>query len=149
MPNEEKKLTAQEQAEKLKQAEKTTGRSGAVPEMPKNMLLDASDVQAKDADHHYRYINVKSADNAMLRKRQGYEIVPEGEGGHRLGDELALARTSQDNYRARQAHFEKVGKERLQAHKTEVQRVVEGVVRELRDKHGISVNEKRLFVNEE
>lgn len=115
---------------------------------PKTNLFEVTEKQLADKDNYYRYINIKSSDNALRRQAQGYTLVPEAEGGHRIGDEMALGKTSRANYNARTAAKEKLGRERLDAHKSEVQQVVESVVRELRDKHGISVDEKRLFVNE-
>lgn len=115
---------------------------------PKTNLFESTPAIEADKENYHRYINIKSSDNALRRQAQGYTIVPESEGGHRIGDEMALAKTSRANYEARTKAKEKLGRERLDAHKSEVQQAVESVVRELRDKHGISVDEKRLFVNE-
>jgi len=139
--------TVKEQLAALNKQEAKT-IPGAPLAMPKEMLLELTPEAAADKENHYRFINVKSADNALRRQSQGYEIVPEGEGGKRLGAEMALARTPVANYEARKKSFEKLGKQRLEAHKTEVQAVVQSVVRELRDKHGISVDERRIFVDE-
>lgn len=141
MPDEKKETKVEPKAPPVKHIEVSDL-------MPKGMLLDASTQANADPDHRYRYINVKQADNALRRKAQGYEIVPEGQGGHRLGDEMALAKTPIANYKKRVDDGGKLGKQRLEAHKSEVQQAVLSVVRELRDNHGISVDEKRLFVNE-
>ena len=139
--------TVKEQLAALNRLEAKT-IPGAPVIMPKEMLLELTPEAKADKENHYRFINTRSTDNVLRRQAQGYEVVPEGEGGKRLGAEMALAKTPVANYEARVEGIKKLGKQRLEAHKTEVQQVVQSVVRELRDKHGISVDERRMFVDD-
>ena len=120
---------------------------GAPVLAPKEQMLDASDVQAAHPDHRVRWIQTANAEKAQSRLADGYEIIPESEGGRRLGG-LALARTPRENYDRRVAAVDAKNKERLKAHKADINRAVEAVARELRDQHGISIDESRLMVDE-
>jgi hypothetical protein len=78
---------------------------------------------------------------------EGYERVPLAEGGRQVGN-LAPFALPKEKYQERVAEITRKNKERLESHKTEVERIAEGVARELRDKHGISVNAGRILINE-
>lgn len=135
-----------EMQDKLDRQEAKT-HAGAPSMTPKTQMLDASDVQAAHPDHRVRWIQTGNAEKAQCRLADGYEVIPEKEGGRRVGG-LALARTSRENYDARVATVKRKNQERLKSHKADVGRAVEAVVRELRDQHGISVDESRIMVDE-
>jgi len=136
------------QKESLARQEKTTGNSGAVPNTPKQMLLDGTDIQEKNPEHHVRWVNIKDPQKAAGRQAEGYERVPMSEGGRQLGDELAAFRIPTQGYEARLARQEKLNEHRLSSHKVEAERMAEGIARELRDRHGIHVSAERILNND-
>lgn len=123
--------------------------SGAATLTPKQMMLDLSDLRIKHPDKHFRWVNVKAPGKADSRRLDGYIRVPESEGGQELGGELAVFVTTKANYERRVARIEENNKLRLRAHKAEVERQAEAVVRELRDKYGLKVDLNRILVSEE
>lgn len=139
--------TLDEMKADLDRLERTTGSSGAIPLTPKAQLLDATDVQSQHADKRLRWVNTQNAEKAQLRQAQGYERVPVAEGGRQVGN-LALFALSKDEYNRRVADVERRNKERLSAHKTDVEKIAEGVARELRDRHGISVKAENILISE-
>lgn len=143
-PNSE--LKAQEK--ELVQQEVATGRSGAVPNTAKRTLLDASDVQKKFPDRHFRWVNVGSAERHQLRSAQGYVILPESEGGKRIGN-LALAYIPRQLYDKRIAEIRKRTADRLKSHRPEVEQMADAVQKELRDRYGIDLGPKGILINEE
>lgn len=134
---------------RLDRQEQLTGSSGAIPLTPKGMLLNTDVEQAMDAnkDKRLRWVNVGSAEKAQQRVMEGYERVPDSEGGRRVGN-LALFRTAMANYERRVQVVNKRTKERLTAHESEVERMAEDVARVLRDKHGIKVDAERILYRE-
>lgn len=104
---------------------------------PKAMLLDARDVEAKNPDYRYRWGSSQNSDKMAVRRAEGYEVVPESEGGRSLAGHAVLMRIPRAEYERRVQSIEKVNKARLEAHKVEFQRAVEGVARELRDRYGL------------
>jgi len=139
--------TVQEMQKDLEIVERTTGPSGAVPFTPKAQLLDASDTQAKHPDKRLRWGNVGNKEKMDLRVAQGYERVPAAEGGRQVGN-LALIGISKTEYQKRVRDQEQRNKDRLNAHKTEVEQMAEGVARELRDRHGIHVSAENIIIRE-
>ena len=61
-----------EQMEHLANVERKTGRSGAVSRTPKQMMLDARDIESKNPTRHFRWVNVASTDKAMNSTLNGY-----------------------------------------------------------------------------
>lgn len=120
----------------LTRQERTTGRSGAVPNATKQMLLDGSDAIQQNPGKRLRWVNVGVAEKVQLRKSQGYELVPVSEGGRQVGN-LALFRLPEEYYRERVEALEKENKRRLSSHRSEVEQEAEAIARVLRDRHGI------------
>ena len=137
-PNLIKKLTRQEEV--------TT--PGANVLTPKQEMLNASDVQAKHPDKRVRWVSMRDAQKIESRKMEGYKIIPSEEGGRRLGDDLVLMELPREVYEAKVKQTEKLNEQRLRQHRDEMERVVEGVVKQLRDRHGIQVDTKRILVEE-
>lgn len=132
--------------EDLKRKEEIKHGAGG-PRATKAMLLDASEVQEAHPDKRVRWVQTGVPERAMSRLADGYEIVPESEGGRRVGG-LQMGWTSKENYDARVKDIERRNKERLESHKAELQQTVQAIVRELRDKHGVQIDERRLYVDE-
>lgn len=133
---------------KLKRQEETEGGSGAIPLTPKQMLLDVSDLSAKDPDHKYRWVASKDPQNIQKRILEGYTQVPESEGGRNLGGSLVLMKTPQRAVEARVARQNRAHESRLVQHNTEMAKVVESVVKEMKDRFGVSIDPSRVFVSE-
>lgn len=123
--------------------------SGAPDLTPKDVLLDLSDLQAKHPEMHFRWTNIKAPGKADRRRLDGYIRLPESEGGRELGGEVAIFVTSKKIYDMRVDRIIKMNKQRLQAHRAEVEQAVEAVARELRDKYGLKIDTKRILVDEE
>lgn len=133
--------------EQLAQLERTTGPSGAIPLTPKQQMLDASEVQAKMPGRRIRWCNVNNPDKMAARKAQGYERIPDVEGGRQVGN-LALFALPRPIYEERVAANAAENKRRLSAHKTDMERIADGLARELHDRHGIDVSPERLLYKE-
>lgn len=128
--------------------ERKTGSSGAVPLMPKQRMLDISELNARHPDKRIRWCNLRDPNKVASRRASGYVRLTSEDGGIALGDEMAtfaLPRSEYDN-RVKAVEFE--NKRRLTAHEDEVASVVEGVARLLRDKYGLKIDEKRLLIND-
>lgn len=137
-----------EEMSRLERIEKTSGRSGAVPNTPKGHLLDLTEVQRKHPGKRVRFVNVANKEKAQKRTEvDGYERVPESEGGKQVGNLVTMA-IPRPVYEERVAKIAKMNKERMVAHNKEVERMAEGVARELRDRHGIQVDAERLVIKE-
>lgn len=132
---------------KLDRTEQLTGNSGAIPNAPKQMLLDTTEESKLEAnkDKRLRWVRLGEADKGQQRVLEGYERVPEADGGRRVGN-LTLFRTSMENYERRVADVNRRSKERLKAHESEVEQMAEAVARTLRDKHGIRVDAEHILI---
>lgn len=141
------KAELENQMKKLDSLERTTGPSGAVPNTPKAQLLDASEAQALNPDKHLRWVNVGNKEKAEMRQHTGYKRVPVSEGGRQVGN-LALFEISREEYDRRVSNLREMNTRRLNAHKAEVEQLAENIARELRDRHGISVNAERILISD-
>lgn len=134
--------------EKLKQVEATT-ISGAPSRTPKGQLLDASSTAEKvGPEKHIRWLNLKDPNKVASRQMEGYVRVSESEGGRNLGDEMATFAIPRERYDARVSAEKAEGERRLVSHKTDMERLAENTAKVLKDKHGISVDPRRLFSDE-
>lgn len=123
--------------------------SGARSLTPKEIMLDLSDLKAAHPDWHLRWVNIKSPGVAERRRLDGFIRLPESEGGRELGGEVAVFVTTRKLHERREAEIKQMNKDRLNAHKAEVEKVAEAVARELRDNYGIKVDLNRILVNEQ
>lgn len=130
---------------KMEREEATTGRSGAIPRMPKQMMLDASDVAAKKPDKHLRWVSLKDDNKVPMRKLEGYSVVPEKEGGRTIGNEYVLMEVPREIMEERVARQRAEHERRLNQHNAEWQQQAESIARELRDRHGIRVSPEHLI----
>ena len=133
--------------ERLEQME-STKIPGATTLTPKQALLDASEVEKEHPDKHIRWVNVGSKEKAQSRVTEGYRLLDANQGGRSLGDELALMHIPKQLYDEKVARIKHETERRRKAHKDEVHRAVEGVARELRDRHDINIDVDRLMVDE-
>lgn len=147
----EQEKTAQDRKAELDQMiskadrlERTTGRSGAVPLSTKADLLDAREIQERHPDKHLRFVNVSDDQKVQSRKAMGYTRLPSADGGKEIG-RLALFSMDREVHDERVASVKQLNKDRLEAHKSEVEQVAESISRELRDRHGIDIDPKRLM----
>jgi hypothetical protein len=122
--------------------------SGVAVLTPREVLLDLSDLQAKHPDRHFRWVNIQTPGTADRRRLDGYIRLPESEGGKEMGREVAVFVTTKRIHEQREARVKKMNRERLNAHKAEMENVAEGVVRELRDRYGLKLDLNRILVND-
>lgn len=136
--------SAGEVLERLKRQEaKEVG--GAPTRMPKQMMLDASDVAAKHPDKHLRWVSLKDDNKLASRKMEGYVALNEKEGGKTLGNELVLMGLPKQLYEQRVARQNAENERRLSQHTKEWENLAESAARELRDRHGIRVDSRDLL----
>jgi len=139
-------------AEALDRTEKTTGRSGAVSRAPKQRMYNIEKLQTANPDKHYRYVNVADDEKAQARLDDGYVSVSEAEAAkHGARAEIGSTRLMEiprEVADARRREIDEATRHRLKAHERDVKEAVEGVARELRDKHGLNIPIERLLVNE-
>lgn len=122
---------------------------GAPVRTPKEVMLDATSTQkAVGPEGRVRWLNLRNADKVAMRKVEGYVLIPESEGGKRIGDEMATFAISRKSYDARVAAQEAETQRRLKSHKTDMEVLAENTARVLKDKHGIDVDPRRLFRDE-
>jgi hypothetical protein len=154
-PPQETRASLKEQlkkiADKLNKLEDQK-RSGVRERLPKARMLDATALEEKDKDHHYRYVNTDDPGGVQVMVDDGYQSVPakeceDAEVRAEVG-ELRLMRIPREQHEEEVARQKELAKSRLVAHKTEVRSAVEAVQRELRDRHGIDVPLDRLLVDE-
>lgn len=118
---------------------------GARPRTPRAQMLDASDVEAKDPDNVYRFVNIRDSQKAAVRIEDGYKKVPTEEGGRTLGDEFALMRVSKERHAELKANVDKLTAFRESAHIREMENAAEGVARQLRDQHGLNIDPRHIL----
>lgn len=111
------------------------------------MLTIPPETLERHADAHLRFIATRDPNKLASRKSEGYQILPESEGGIRLGDGLALAKNSKRYAEDRRKAQEEMNRARLQAAKNELASAVESVVREMRNR-GIDVSRSRILIDE-
>lgn len=121
--------------------------SGLRQSTPKQRLLDASDVQKKFPQKRVRWVSSTFSEKMESRKMEGYEVVPEKDGGRRVGG-LVLMFCPIEVHKERVRSIERLNAERLQLHTREMQGMAEGEARRLRNQHGIKVDAKDLLINE-
>jgi hypothetical protein len=123
--------------------------SGAPNLTPKDVLLDLSDLKAQHPDKVFRWVNIKAPGKADRRRLDGYIRLPESVGGRELGGEIAIFVTTRKVFEAREQRIKDLNKARLKAHRAEVERAVESIAKELRDKYGLKVDPSRILVDDE
>lgn len=139
-------------ASALDRAERTTGRSGAVPRAPKQRMYNTDKLKEANPDKHYRYVNVGDEEKAQARIDDGYVAVSEDVADkHGVRTEIGNTRLMElprEVADARRRELAELTNSRLKAHERDVREVVEGVAKELRDKHGLRIPVERLLVDE-
>ena len=131
--------------EKLERLERTTGRSGAVPNAPKQMLLEAPDAVAQHPDKRLRWGSLSNPDKMEVRKAEGYERLPVSEGGKQVGNMVLLA-LPREEYEARVRRILEENERRLTLHNHEVEAVAEQVAKVLRDKYGLRIPAEDIII---
>jgi len=141
-------ITAKQALENAKRLEAQM-YSGAPSRAPRQQMLDASAVQERHPDKHVRWVGIRDPQKAESRQLDGYERLTSEEGGKQIGNELVLMAAPRELVEARIQSERRLNRERLEAPKRMMQEAAEGIARELRDRHGITVDADRIFVNEQ
>lgn len=115
---------------------------------PRESMLDARDVEAQHPDKHLRWVNIRDRQKAESRKLEGYTRLAPSEGGRALGDELALMSISKERAEEKIERIKADNEARLSSHRSEMESMAESVARQMRDRHGISVDPSRILINE-
>lgn len=126
--------------------------SGAAHRSPKERMLDASALEKKDVDHHYLYVNADDPGNLQAHLEDGYVAISEDEckkaGVRQRVGELVLTKIPQAEFEERIEAQKDVAKSRLEAHRAEFRKEIEGVVRELKDRGYSDHDISRILVDE-
>ena len=154
--DEEQREKAQEQLSQLKtdlERQEATQVLGAPVRSPKEDILDARALEAKHPNKYHRYLNTANKDRMPGRiHREGFRPVDKKEaeaaGVNASVGNLVLSEQPWEIHDRRIAAQNAENERRLKAHEATMEQVVDSVVRDLRDKHGIKVDPKRLLVNE-
>lgn len=123
---------------------------GAPSLQGKNELLTAREASRHPANKgfHLRWVNTTVPEKVQTRKLEGYEVVPDSEGGKRLGTEYVLMRIPEAKADAKKAALKEKGRVWLAAHKGEMQKTAEEVAKILRSQYGFTSSEANLLVEE-
>lgn len=147
----EKKAALENIAKKLNRAERTTGRSGAVPMSSKERMLDMEKLKALHPDKHFRRVNTTDPGKVATRLDSGYKKTSDADieaaGVKGQVGETVIMEIPREVYEERVEQVKDLGRRRLKAHKAEVRETMEAVVRELKAQ-GIDVPLERLMVDE-
>lgn len=123
---------------------------GAPSLMGKGELLNPRDAKAHAANKgmHLRWVNTSVPEKVQTRKLEGYEVVPDSEGGRRLGTEYVLMRIPEEKAEAKRKMLKERGRVWLAAHKNDMQKTAAEVAKILRDQYGFTSSEANLLVEE-
>ncbi len=154
----ESAISDQERRDKLKEVDAALARAEAkeVPGAPvrtsKQMLLDATAMEAKDLEHYYRYVNSDDPNKPVVRQADGFSRVPTAE-AEKYGIKtevhgMILMRQPREKHVMRVTKQKERNAELLEAHNREVEATAEAVAKVLRDKHGLNISTERLLVRE-
>jgi len=131
----------------LKRLEASTGSSGAVPNTPSAMILDANGVQASHPEKRLRWVSVNKA---QRRQMEGYVRVPESELPEGFGTaargNLILMMLPREKYEERVAEIKKRTQERLTMHVKEMENEAEALSKYLRDNRGIKMSAEEILL---
>lgn len=129
---------------------------GAMPMTPRADMLDVRAYEDMHPDQHVRFVNVTDPAKVQRRKRMGYVPVTEAEAKEagiqenvRHGNEDMLMKIPEGKWREEVERIKKLSKERLKAHRAEVEREAESVIRALHDQYGIDIPLNRLLIVDE
>lgn len=136
-----------EMREALKRAEAKTGSSGAMPQSPSAMILDAEDVKEMHPDSRLRWVSITKA---ARRLAMGYVRIPEAELPQGFGPaqkgQLILMKLPREVYEQRVEEIKRVTRERLTAHNREAEEVAEGLAKMARDQYGVSLRAEDILL---
>lgn len=123
---------------------------GAPTLMSKSILLDPKKARAHPANKamHLRWVNRSAPEKVESRKLEGYEVVPESEGGQTLGAEYVLMRLPADKAEAKRRALQAKGRTWLAAHKSMVEQTAAEVAKILQEKYGFTSAEANILVVE-
>jgi hypothetical protein len=141
----ERRATLKAQMAELDRVERTTGRTGAVPNTSKQRMLDYGKEQAQHPNKRLRWLTLANKDKMESRKANGYEVLPVAEGGRQVGN-LVLGAISREEYERRVADMEKRDRELLSVHNRDIDAEAEAVAKFLRDKIGVDIRAEDIII---
>lgn len=141
----QKRAALKEQIAELDRVERTTGRSGAIPNTSKQKMLEYSEEQAMHPDKRLRWLTLSNKEKMESRKASGYEILPVSEGGKQVGN-YVLSAISREEYDRRVAEMTKRDRELLSAHNREVDAEAEVAAKYLRDRFGMDIRAEDIII---
>lgn len=143
-------IEARKQREMLDRAE-AVSVPGAPILLPKAELLNPRKAKAHPANKgkHLRWVNKSLKEKVDHRLQEGYEVVPESEGGDTLGSEYVLMRLPEEKAEAKRKALMEKGRTWLaSAASRDMERTAEQVARILVEKYGHSVREANLLIQD-
>lgn len=118
--------------------------SGAPILMPRSRLLDASYAKDKNPDFNYRWVNITDGGRVGARRADGWERVPEDEGGMQLGEEMALFRIPKEQHARLRSGLRARQEASFSEPKKQFEASLDDVARMLREKHGIRLSDRQI-----
>jgi hypothetical protein len=145
----DKIIEARQERERLNRLEQTTV-PGAETLVSKSILLDPREAREHPANKGFklRWVNTSLPEKIQSRKLEGYEVVPDAEGGKRLGTEYVLMRIPESKANAKKAALREKGRVWLAAHKNEMERTADEVAKILQSKYGFGEKEAKILIDE-
>lgn len=144
------KIVEARRARELLQRQEDVQEPGAPSLLGKGELMNPREALKHPAnkDMHLRWVNTTVPEKVQSRKLEGYEVVPESEGGKKLGTEYVLMRLPEAKAAQKRKMLKERGRVWLAAHKGEMQKTAEQVAKILRDQYGFTSSEANLLVDE-
>lgn len=145
----DKIIEARQERERLNRLEQTTV-PGAETLVSKGILLDPIEARKHVANRGFklRWVNTTLPEKVQSRKLEGYEVVPDSEGGKRLGAEYVLMRIPESKANAKKAALKEKGRVWLAAHKNQMERTADEVASILKSKYGFGEKEAQILIDE-
>lgn len=145
----DKILALREEKERLNRLENQTV-PGAETLMSKQLLLDPSEARANPANKGFklRWVNTSMPEKIQGRKLEGYEVVPQSDGGKTLGTEYILMRIPVALADRKKKALREKGRVWLAAHKNMMEQEAEKVAKILEEKYNFSPKEAKILIDE-
>jgi hypothetical protein len=118
--------------------------SGAASAATATMLLDKTEAERQNPGKRIRWVSLRNEQKAQIRQQSGYVRLAAEEGGRQVGSLVLMALPAEEHAR-RVEQIKKNTQERVVAHNKEAEQMAEGIAKELRDRHGISISPEHIY----
>lgn len=137
--------------QQLRALERLEGKfeGGAASLSPKEQLLNSEEAKKQNPDSNVRWLSLRNKEKLDVRMEEGYEKIPESEGGRQLGDSMALFRIPRQLSDARIKRQEAATRARAGSVREVYSELGARMAHKLKKEHGLSDKQiQRLIINE-